>query len=96
MLPDAEHAQRQLFIIENLTNYKFDKFGDYNRTFQEWYKKDFDDYMKDNGYGNIAKAHNDFRKRLEKCGKEINKRNEKRPVQYVYMHPEEMLNSISI
>ena len=47
MLPDEDNAQRQVDIVFGLTCYKYDKFGDYDTTFNEWYGHGYKAHMKD-------------------------------------------------
>lgn len=94
ILPNGEHAQRQLEIIFGLTAYKFDKFGDYDRTFLEWFGETYEEHMK--GNKDVIKAYKHFQDKLKDAEKKIEKRNKDRPNPYPYMMPSEMLNSVSI
>lgn len=94
ILPDGAHAGRQLEIVKSLTAYKFDKFGNYDRTFKEWFGHDFLTHMSD--HGDVAGAYRTFRAELDKADGKIKGRNKQRPNDYPYMEPENMINSISI
>lgn len=94
ILPNGETAARQLEIVYNLTAYKFDTFGDYDRTFKEWYGETFEAHFKD--YPQVIQGYRQFQVKLKQSEVEIKKRNAKRPNNYPYMQPSEMLNSISI
>jgi hypothetical protein len=94
ILPDGEHAERQLQIIFGLTAYKFDKFGNYDRTFMEWFGRTYVEHMKE--HGPVVDAYNAFRDQLTQAGEQIKQRNMKRPTEYKYLMPDEMMNSTSI
>ncbi|NJR41782.1 MAG: hypothetical protein HC767_03090 [Akkermansiaceae bacterium] len=94
ILPDGAHAERQLQIIFSLTSYKYDKFGDYDRTFLDWYGHSFKEHMKENP--TVVKGYDKLKAQLVKAEAEIIKRNQTRPNAYPYMQPTQMMNSVSI
>jgi hypothetical protein len=94
ILPDGASAERQLDIIHSLATYKFDKFGDYDRTFIEWYGKPFVDVMEE--HPDVVTAYNQLKSNLTKAEDTITQRNANRPYPYRYLQPSEMINSISI
>jgi hypothetical protein len=70
------------------------QFGDYDRTFIEWYGKPFVDFMEQ--HPDVVTAYNQLKSNLAEAEDTIKQRNANRPYPYRYLQPPEMINSISI
>jgi arachidonate 15-lipoxygenase len=93
LLPPYHKAAEQLQILFILAAYRFDQFGDYDKTFGDLYGKEFDQVFVGTPIPNILGK---FQQQLYRAEKRINERNKRRVIPYNSMNPSGMINSISV
>jgi arachidonate 15-lipoxygenase len=96
MLPNRERTAEQLTIITVLSAYKYDKFGDYNRSCVEIYGQKFQEIFGDPVNKSVVSIWRQFQQNLNMVELQIDANNRKRVVPYPYLKPSQVLNSISM
>jgi arachidonate 15-lipoxygenase len=103
LLPPYEPTFEQFNTIYFLSAYRFDRLGDYERTYQELYQNNILDFFE--GTPVVEKIFagtpinefiSEFRRDLKMVGEEIDQRNKKRVTKYPYFHPDLITNSTSV
>jgi arachidonate 15-lipoxygenase len=92
-LPPYKQTMDQLQIVYFLSAYRYDKLGDYDRTYRELYQQSTEQIFEGTPVINIIK---EFQQNLTVIGDEINRRNQSRLIKYPYFHPSLITNSISV
>jgi arachidonate 15-lipoxygenase len=96
LLPPYARTADQLTIITILSTYKFDKFGYYNKSFQEMYAQKFEEVFAGPEHNAVIGIMQQFQQNLNMAEQQIDANNRKRVVPYVYLKPSQVLNSISM
>jgi arachidonate 15-lipoxygenase len=94
LLPNFDQSAAQLEIVFSLSAYKFDRLGQYDRTFEDFYCEKFADVFQDNAAALLA--YEAFQADLRAVEATIDKRNESRFLKYLHMKPSNVTNSMSI
>lgn len=96
LLPPHQHAAEQLDVITVLSNYRFDRLGYYDKSFQDLYGQKFETFFTDTGHPEIVNIVQQFQQNLNMAEQQIDANNRKRVVPYPYLKPSLILNSISM
>jgi arachidonate 15-lipoxygenase len=100
MLPDRQKSMRQIFALSNLSAYHFDQLGHYDKSYQSVFSWDADKVFEHYGMQHLHAAVQRFGEALAEVGAKIDAANAERKqqgrVEYPYLHPAHILNSISI
>lgn len=92
-LPPYQQTMGQLNTLYSLSAYRYDKLGDYNRTYRELYQQDAKQIFAETPVVNFIE---EFQQNLRIAGDEIDRRNRLRLIKYPYFHPALIINSISV
>ena len=102
-LPNSSSAQGQLLILALLAGYRFDKLGDYEKSFKSLFNLSVLEVFEEYNIVDFSKyidCNDLFKGELKRVEIEITKRNKHRKskgwAEYPYMLPSKIVNSISI
>jgi arachidonate 15-lipoxygenase len=96
LLPPYKRAADQLQSLFILSAYRYDKLGYYDKSFQELYHQKLNEVFNDGVNDAIIGIVNQFQQNLNIAEQKIDANNKKRVVDYPYLKPSLILNSISI
>ena len=96
LLPPYKKTADQLQSLFILSAYRYDRFGYYEKAFQELHNEELEDVFRDGNNEAIIAIVRQFQQNLNMVEQEIDANNRKRVVPYPYLKPSLIINSISI
>ncbi|WP_408648727.1 lipoxygenase family protein [Tumidithrix elongata] len=93
LLPPYKRTADQLKTLYSLAAYRYDRLGNYDKSFQELYHEDYRDIFAGTPILDLLRQ---FQQDLNAAEQEIDADNQKRIVPYPFLKPSLVLNSISI
>jgi arachidonate 15-lipoxygenase len=96
LLPPHQPTAEQLDITTILSNYRFDRLGYYDKSFQDLYGQKFEAFFTNTGHPEIVTIVQQFQQNLNMAEQKIDANNSKRVVPYPYFKPSLIINSISM
>jgi arachidonate 15-lipoxygenase len=92
-LPPAKAAATQMRILYLLAAYRYDRFGDYGKSFKDLYKGSVDTVFADTPIPGLI---NKFQQQLDLIEQTIDQANRQRLIAYPYLKPSLIPNSTSV